>query len=152
MSTPIVSDTASLREALQPWQREGDAYGLEQARGTVLVVEDDPEQRELLVELVSEWGYAPLPAASAEEAERAVSHRHVEAAVVDIFLPGRSGTHLLARLRERFPHAVLVGISALGDASLSRRCKGQGADRFLDKPVTPEDLAQALKAPRTSWH
>ncbi|HLT31328.1 MAG TPA: response regulator, partial [Myxococcaceae bacterium] len=65
---------------------------------------------------------------------------------------GRSGESLMGRLRERFPELVLIGISALGDAALARRCKGVGADLFITKPIRPDDLELALVQPHTSWH
>jgi DNA-binding response OmpR family regulator len=104
------------------------------------------------VELLTQWGYAPLPVGSAEEAEFAVRNKRMDAAIVDVFLPGRSGTNLMARLREKFPQAVLIGVSAMSDASMARKCKGLGADLFIGKPLAPEKLAQALQSRHTSWH
>ena len=114
-----------------------------QARA-VLVVDDDGDARDGLAQLVSSWGYTPVLAASAEEGERLAQHWLLDAALVDIFLPGRSGEQLLARLRSTFPAAVLVGISALADPAMERLCRGMGADLFLGKPVKPEALARAL--------
>jgi CheY-like chemotaxis protein len=129
-----------------------DELKLEPARGSVLIVEDDPAHRELLVELLTQWGYEPLPVGSAEEAEFAVRNKRMDAAVVDVFLPGRSGTNLMTRLRERFPQAVLIGVSAMSDASMARKCKGLGADLFIGKPLAPEALARALQSKHRSWH
>lgn len=114
-----------------------------QARA-VLVVDDDADAREGLATLVATWGYTPVMASSAEEAERLAQYYLLEAAVVDVFLPGKSGEQLLARLRASFPAAVLVGVSALVDPALERLCEGMGADLFLGKPVSPEALARAL--------
>lgn len=133
-------------------EREADRRRLETVRRPVLVVEDDPTHREYLLALLEEWGYAPIPVGSAEEAEYAVRHKAIEAAVIDVFLPGRSGAALMTRLRSRFPEAVLIGISALGDAGTARRCKGLGADLFLSKPIAPETLAKALQSPHRAWH
>ena len=133
-------------------ERRNDELKLEQVRGAVLVVEDDPASRELLVELLTQWGYEPLPVGSAEEAEFAVRNKRMDAAVVDVFLPGRSGITLMSRLRERFPQAVLIGVSAMSDAAMARKCKGLGADLFIGKPVMPEKLAKALQSKHTSWH
>jgi CheY-like chemotaxis protein len=133
-------------------ERRGDELKLEPVRGAVLVVEDDPSSRELLVELLTQWGYEPLPVGSAEEAEFAVRNKRMDAAIVDVFLPGRSGATLMSRLRERFPQAVLIGVSAMSDAAMARKCKGLGADLFIGKPVMPDKLAQALQSKHTSWH
>jgi CheY-like chemotaxis protein len=133
-------------------KQEDDGLKLEAVKGSVLIVEDDPAHRELLVELVTQWGYEPLPVGSAEEAEFAVRNKRMDAAIVDVFLPGRSGTNLMARLREKFPQSVLIGVSAMSDASMARKCKGLGADLFIGKPLAPEKLAQALQSRHTSWH
>jgi CheY-like chemotaxis protein len=133
-------------------QAHEDEVRLEPVRGSVLIVEDDPAHRELLVELLTQWGYEPLPVGSAEEAEFAVRNKRMDAAVVDVFLPGRSGVALMARLRERFPQAILIGVSAMSDAAMARKCKGLGADLFIGKPLAPEKLAEALQSRRTSWH
>ncbi|MFZ5470147.1 MAG: response regulator [Myxococcota bacterium] len=133
-------------------QEMEDRARLEPAVGRVLVVEDDPAQRELLVEMLLAWRYQPLAVGTAEEAEHAARRNHFEAAIVDIFLPGKSGEALIGTLRERFPDSVLIGISALGDSMMARRCKVKGADLFLSKPIDPEALAQALQTNHKSWH
>ncbi|MFP2929362.1 response regulator [Pyxidicoccus sp. 3LG] len=129
-----------------------DELRVEPVRGAVLVVEDDPTHREILVEMLAGWGYEPLPVGSAEEAEFAVRNKRMDAAIVDVFLPGRSGATLMSRLRERFPQSVLIGVSAMSDAAMARKCKGLGADLFIGKPLSPERLAEALQSKHTSWH
>lgn len=129
-----------------------DELRKQQVRRTVLVVEDDPANREALTEILSAWGYEVLPVCSAEEAEFALRRRRPDAALIDVYLPGRSGATLMARLRERFPEVVLIGMSGLGDAVMARTVKGVGADLFIGKPIELEELADALQSPRTSWH
>lgn len=150
MSLP--PDELSIATGPEREVRHEDELRLEPARGTVLIVEDDPAHRELLVEMLSNWGYEPIPVGSAEEAEFAVRNKPMDAAVVDVFLPGRSGVTLMTRLRERFPDAVLIGVSAMSDAAMARKCKGLGADLFIGKPIAPEKLANALQSKHTSWH
>lgn len=150
MSLP--PDDLSIATGPEREVRREDELKLEPVRGTVLVVEDDPAHRELLVEMLSNWGYEPLPVGSAEEAEFAVRNKRMDAAVVDVFLPGRSGVTLMTRLRERFPDSVLIGVSAMSDAAMARKCKGLGADLFIGKPIAPEKLANALQSKHTSWH
>jgi CheY-like chemotaxis protein len=145
IETPVMPVDAKKEE-------RDDGLKLEQVRGSVLVVEDDPASREILVEMLSGWGYEPMPVGSAEEAEFAVRNKRMDAAVVDVFLPGRSGATLMSRLREKFPNAVLIGVSAMSDAAMARKCKGLGADLFIGKPVMPERLAEALQSKHTSWH
>ncbi|HVG61491.1 MAG TPA: response regulator [Hyalangium sp.] len=152
MSLPTDDLSLATGSTQESPERRSDELKLEPVRGAVLVVEDDPSSRELLVELLTQWGYEPLPVGSAEEAEFAVRNKRMDAAIVDVFLPGRSGVTLMSRLRERFPQSVLIGVSAMSDAAMARKCKGLGADLFIGKPVMPDKLAQALQSKHTSWH
>ncbi|MCP3138441.1 response regulator [Pyxidicoccus xibeiensis] len=153
MSLPTTEEL-SLSTGLDTNERKerSDELRVEAVRGAVLVVEDDPTHREILVEMLAGWGYEPLPVGSAEEAEFAVRNKRMDAAIVDVFLPGRSGATLMSRLRERFPQSVLIGVSAMSDAAMARKCKGLGADLFIGKPLSPERLAEALQSKHTSWH
>lgn len=139
-------------QAVEPEKSRSDELRKQEVRRTVLVVEDDPSNREALTEILSGWGYEVLPVCSAEEAEFAVRRRRPDAALIDVYLPGRSGATLMTRLRERFPEVVLIGMSGLGDAAMARTVKGVGADLFIGKPIELEELAHALQSPHTSWH
>lgn len=153
MSLPTTEETIPVlgHDAKERTERS-DELKVETVRSSVLVVEDDPSHREILVEMLAGWGYEPLPVGSAEEAEFAVRNKRMDAAIVDVFLPGRSGATLMSRLRERFPQAVLIGVSAMSDAAMARKCKGLGADLFIGKPLNPERLSEALQSKHTSWH
>ena len=129
-----------------------DELRKKQVRRTVLVVEDDPSNREALTEILQMWGYEVLPVVSAEEAEFAVRRRRPDAALVDVYLPGRSGASLMVKLRDLFPEVVLIGMSGLSDAAMARTLKGVGADQFIGKPISLDELAKALQSPHTSWH
>lgn len=148
----MTQESTDLPAPLLPRIELEDRTRLEPVVGRVLVVEDDPAQRELLVELLVSWRYKPEAVGTAEEADYASRRGHFDAAIVDIFLPGRSGESLMGKLRERFPELVLIGISALGDSVMARRCMIKGADLFLSKPIEPELLAQGLSTSHRSWH
>jgi DNA-binding response OmpR family regulator len=148
MSGPSAEDMASV--ATEP--SKADELRKAEVRRTVLLVEDDPANREALTEILQLWGYDVLPVVSAEEAEFAVRRRRPDAALIDVYLPGRSGASLMTKLREKFPEVVLVGMSGLGDSAMARTLKGVGADQFIGKPISLDELASALQSPRTSWH
>lgn len=131
---------------------EQDLLQKEQVKRTVLLVEDDPAAREALSEILEQWGYDVVPVGSAEEAEYAVKSRQPDAALIDVYLPGRTGASLMTRLREKFPDVVLIGMSGLGDAEMARTVKGVGADLFIGKPLSLEALAEALQATHRTWH
>ncbi len=148
----MTDGTTTVEETRSQEEREQDRLRTQDVRRTVLLVEDDPANREALEEILQLWGYEVVAVSSAEEAEYAVRRRRPDVALVDVYLPGKSGATLMTRMRERFPDVVLVGMSGLGDAAMARAVKGVGADTFIGKPIELEDLARALKAPHTRWH
>ncbi len=79
----------------------------------VLIVDDDPETRQLVVDTLLTEGHAPLTARSATEAMRALSTKRVDAVVLDLLLPGRSGFELLKEIRslEQFAKIPVLVLS-----------------------------------------
>lgn len=108
----------------------------------VLIVEDDPDSRELLTELLA----AELPeaevtsVATAEEALKFLHGRHVDAVVTDHTLPGMSGVELAIRLSERNPRPGLVLVSGHSTVEGSERF-----DAMIGKPLDVAELASTLR-------
>jgi CheY-like chemotaxis protein len=151
--SPDLEGAPAAGEGAADEKSAGTRRRVENVRRSVLIVEDDPAQRAMLVELISLWGYRTVAVGSAEEAEAILEQAGaLDVAVVDVFLPGESGVQLITRLRERFPESVLIGISAMSTAATARRCKGIGADLFIGKPLEPARLAEALQSQHQSWH
>jgi len=73
----------------------------------VLVIEDDPETRQLVAETLATEGHVPLTARNAVEALRVLREAPVDAIVLDLILPGRNGFDLLSMLRAEAPWAAL---------------------------------------------
>ena len=82
---------------------------------TILVVEDDPELRGLIAEILADEGYAVLEAGDGREALRIARRSGPAAILADQGLPGLSGLELLERLRagpatRRIPVILLSGL------------------------------------------
>lgn len=109
---------------------------------TVLVVEDDANQRALYAEILRGAGYAVLEAADVASAIEAV-HAHAPALVLmDVTLPGPSGWNATRHIKEhpdthRIPVIVVTGRVSHGDRDASF---ASGGDSFLSKPVRPPEL------------
>src|SRR4051794_9557069 len=67
----------------------------------ILVVEDDPRVRELLIEVLSDEGYDVIPAANGDEALTSMTTVWPNLITLDLDLPGISGAMILQALRER---------------------------------------------------
>jgi CheY-like chemotaxis protein len=99
---------AEAMEALEPARAPAGA-GLR-----LLVVEDDPDNRQLLQELLGMLGHRVTAAASGEEGLAAFQPGGFDALVTDIQLPGMSGLALAGALRAQDPKLVVVVASGAG--------------------------------------
>ncbi len=112
----------------------------------ILVVEDDRELRELLVEILREAGYEPVPFGSGEAALRAVD-RGDEADLVlsDLMLPVLQGHQLLEEFRRRRPEVNVVIMTAFGSIDSAIELVRAGAYDYLTKPLGADDLLLAVE-------
>jgi signal transduction histidine kinase/CheY-like chemotaxis protein len=129
------------REATPP------AAALAAARCRVLIIEDNPDAREMLAMTLRLAGHEVLVAASAQEGlARALAERPT-VVIVDIGLPDASGYDLAPPLREALGQsAVLVAFSGYGQPDDRRRSREAGFNAHIVKPVTPEELLAVLAA------
>jgi two-component system alkaline phosphatase synthesis response regulator PhoP len=114
--------------------------------GTVLVVEDDREIRELLRRYLERAGYAAHTTGSGAEAIRLLGSAGVDLVVLDLGLPDVDGLEVLAAARSAgatVPVVVLTARSGLDD-----RIRGleRGADDYLTKPFSPTELVLRVRA------
>ncbi|MEQ8661447.1 MAG: response regulator transcription factor [Gammaproteobacteria bacterium] len=112
----------------------------------VLVVEDEPALREQLAERLRSAGYAVDCAANAADAEHIGLEYPIDAAIVDLGLPDRSGSSVIATWRERqksFPVLILTARGRWEDKVAGLEI---GADDYLVKPFHSEELLARLCA------
>lgn len=113
--------------------------------GTVLVVEDDREIRELLRRYLERAGYVAHTTASGAEAIRLLGSGGVDLVVLDLGLPDVDGLEVLAAARRTadLPVVVLTARSGVDD-----RIRGlqQGADDYVTKPFSPTELVLRVRS------
>jgi two-component system, chemotaxis family, response regulator PixH len=114
---------------------------------TVLVVEDAPSEMELMSHYLREEGYSVIGALSGKEGlDKAIAQKP-DVIVTDVVMPGFSGFELCRKLK-RTPEtqAVPVVICTSKKQNIDRLWgMRQGADVYLTKPYTREQLIQAIK-------
>ncbi len=115
---------------------------------TVLVVDDEAGDRELLRELLEKEGYLVLEAESGEEALRLAMEASPRLILLDVMMPDLNGYEVCRRLREepRTRFIPVVMVTAHGD--LEHRLLGieAGADEFLLKPVNLSELTARVRS------
>jgi DNA-binding response OmpR family regulator len=111
----------------------------------VLVVEDDPDTRQLLVAALSEEGYEPIPALDGRHALRSALATEPSAIVLDLMLPEADGEEFLREYREHVRSAMatpIVVVSARHDAEqVAQRI---GAKACVTKPFEIGQLIERI--------
>ena len=114
----------------------------------VLIVEDEPDMRNLVAEVLRAYGFEPTQAATGEEALQRIAQGPPDAIILDLMLPGLSGYELCRRLKgARDTHLIPVVMLTALDRSIDRRHGYEsGADYYMTKPFSPEGLVSRLRA------
>ena len=115
---------------------------------TILIVEDEPEIRELLVFTLERAGFAVMAADSAERGLQMIHHQSVDLAILDWMLPGMNGVDLAHRLRQdEFTHELpIIMLTARGEEVDKLKSFDSGVDDYLTKPFSPRELVARIKA------
>jgi two-component system response regulator AtoC len=111
----------------------------------VLIVDDEPNIRHMLAAALRPKGYDPKAAGTAAEALAVMADNRFGVILCDVRLPDRSGLELLAELRELDPRAVIIMISAYGGMDTAMEAVRRGANDFLAKPFTPEEVLLRMR-------
>ncbi len=116
--------------------------------GTILLVEDTPSEMELISHYLRESGYIVIAAQTAKEALTKAVEQRPDAVVTDVVMPGMSGFELCRSLKKH-PMTEKVPIVICSSKNLEiDRLWGmkQGADAYITKPFTREQLVRAVKS------
>lgn len=113
-------------------------------RLTVYIVDDDPAVRDALGLLLGSRDYRTAVFANGDGFLNAWQSDWVGCMIIDIGMPGMDGLTLQKRLKELNCHLPFVIITGHADARLARQAFKAGAIDFLEKPVDPEKLIEAI--------
>jgi two-component system phosphate regulon response regulator OmpR len=125
---------------------QGTAKSTMDPRATILIVDDEPEVREVLEEYFAAHGYAAIGAESAAAAKAAAAEHSIDLALVDINMPGEDGLSLSRHLRERYAAIAIIMLTSA--ATVVDRIVGleMGADDYVPKPFDPRELMARVRS------
>jgi putative two-component system response regulator len=122
--------------------------GRDWSKARILVVDDDPQVRTLLVRFLEADGFEALVAADGQQALEMVAHAPPDLIILDVDMPRMNGLELCRRLKQNentalIPVTMLTGYNDAGD-----RVEGleAGADDFLAKPFDPATLRARIRS------
>jgi CheY-like chemotaxis protein len=113
----------------------------------VLIVDDSPDNREVLEVMLNWEGFVTLTASSGEEALASAAEQLPDLILLDFVLPDLSGCEVVARMKGNLStkDIPIVIISGMSDSATRKRALGAGAEDFITKPIHRSDLCQRVR-------
>ena len=108
----------------------------------LLIVEDDPDFRELSAEFMTRRGHDVTAAENGSAGLRECSRTEFDVALLDLNMPGMTGLEVLDRLREAQPALEVIVLTGEGTIESAVQAMKMGAHDFLTKPFPLPDLEQ----------
>ena len=109
-------------------------------KGSILIIDDEPEVRESLEELLGSEGYGVDSASTGEEGVRRLVDGSFDLALVDVNLPDGSGIDVLKSLKRESPDTGVIMITAYDSSQTAFQASKEGAESYVTKPWDNEKL------------
>ncbi|MEH2067235.1 MAG: response regulator [Nostoc sp.] len=114
----------------------------------VLLVDDDPDIRDLLTFILQDYGVEVTAVASAPEALQALSDSIPDVLISDIGMPKTDGYMLMREVRKRSPqqggHVPAIALTAYAGDTNQQQALAAGFQMHIPKPIDPDELIKAI--------
>lgn len=111
----------------------------------ILVVDDIPEQREIVAQMLKKLGYHADTVGSGEEAVAYLDSRPADLVILDMIMePGIDGLETYQRIIGRHPHQKAIIASGYAENDRIHKARLLGSGAFLQKPYSLHDIAEAV--------
>src|SRR5947199_3706391 len=114
-------------------------------RKSILVVDDEKPQRDILQEILTSAGYDVTSAASGEAALKFAKDRSFDLALTDLKMTGMDGIELLQQLLAHDSSIIVILLTAHGTIDSAKEALRRGAFDYLQKPFERDALLQTIK-------
>jgi len=113
----------------------------------ILVVDDHPDSRLIMVMAMERWGYEVVEARDGKEAMAQLEGGNFNLVVIDLAMPFMSGLEVGRSVRTdpRTKDIPILAVTALDTSETRKRCSETGFNDFLSKPFSMRDLKSKLE-------
>jgi DNA-binding NtrC family response regulator len=111
----------------------------------ILIVDDEPSNRNILGQELTHEGYSVMAASDGREALRKVESSRPDLIILDYMMPDLSGLEVLKELRKRENDTPVVMITAYGTMERAVEAMREGAYDFITRPFEPDHIALVVR-------
>lgn len=115
------------------------------AQPSVLIVDDEVLVRRTLRKSLSWEGFRCEEAGSADEALQRLKSKLAEVVLLDIKMPGKSGSEILPEIRKSFPETAVLMVTAVIEPDIIVQCMKEGAEDYITKPFDIDQIVESIK-------
>lgn len=112
---------------------------------TILIVEDQRSQRELLRDFLAKEGHRVVEAQNGEEAVDLIRRMNPDLALIDFKMPGKNGLEVLQEAKRHDPELDVIMVTAYGTIETAVTAMKSGAMDYITKPIDLEELLLLVK-------
>ncbi len=113
---------------------------------SILIVDDEKTVRRSLNRCLSLRGFSCTEASSADEALESMKNNPADLVILDIMMPGTSGSEFLPRLKRSFPDTAVVMATAVVEPDTIVKCMKNGAYDYITKPFDVDQLVSNINS------
>ena len=120
---------------------------LENKKGTILYVEDNPDNRSLIRRVLEAENYAVVEAINAHQALEKLEISSIDLVLMDINMPDMDGYTLTAKIKaiQKFSKIPIVAVTANVMRGDREKSLGAGCDGYIQKPIDIDTLSQQIE-------
>jgi two-component system, OmpR family, response regulator len=112
----------------------------------IMIVDDDPNIRELVSTLLHNHGFEACEAADGRDALQKMTNDNPDLVIIDIMMPNMDGFELCRNLRRYYENMPVLMLTAKGELASKVKGFGLGADDYLTKPFEGDELILRIQA------
>jgi len=120
---------------------------LENKKGTILYVEDNPDNRSLIRRVLEAEDYVVVEAINAQQALEKLESSNIDLVLMDINMPDMDGYTLTAKIKaiQKFSKIPIVAVTANVMRGDREKSLGAGCDGYIQKPIDIDALSQQIE-------
>ena len=118
---------------------------MENTRGTILIVDDEENVRQVLRRRLESAYFYCITAASGQQALEEASMQEFDVVLLDVLMPGLSGMEVLPKLISWYPNIQVIMITSVADIDTIAEAMRLGAYDYVTKPFNLNDLVARVE-------